>query len=238
MQPEIARAESARIDGSATRNEAEMDDETKDTGEADQTASAGDAEPQATDADAPADRPRHSSSSRPIRPWEALEQLDRQWADPTPLRDLPEPILALALTTTDDPFGWDYLGAISGALPHEVGEACAAWLEAQLAADVTMLGRRFRPTVELVPAGRLWYVVRSVGEFICVVDGPGFPSALTAAIAASRRYQAELRRDHDPDKGRDPDPTPAVDTDAPVEAAPEGVETEAADRSPADAEGR
>ena len=191
-----------------------------------------------TDADAPADLPRHSRSARLLRPWEALEQLDRQWADPTPLRDLPEPIAALALTTTDDPFGWDYLGAISGALPHEVGDACAAWLEAQLAADATMLGRRFRPTVELVPAGRLWYVVRSVGEVICVVDGPGFPSPLTAAIAASRRYQAELRRDHDPATGRDPDPTPAVDTDASLEAALEAVWTDTVDRSPADAEGR
>ena len=134
--------------------------------------------------------------------------------------------------------GWDYLGAVSGALPREADEACAAWLEAQLAADATRLGRRFRPTVELVPAGRLWYVVRSVGEFICVVDGPGFPSPLTAAIAASRRYQAELRRDHDPDKGRAVDPTPAVDTDAPVEATLEAVWTDTVDRSPADAEGR
>ena len=143
---------------------------------------------------ASSDRTTPSRSPRVPRPWEALERLDRQWVDLTPLEDLPGPIAALAMTTPEDPAGWDYLTAMTGALPEEVAAACGAWLEAQLAADATVLGRSHRPTVELVPAGRLWYVVRAVGLFIVVVDGPGFLTPLSAAIAASRRYEAELRR--------------------------------------------
>ena len=49
-----------------------------------------------------------------------------------------------------------------------------------------------RPRVELVPAGRLWYVVRTIADIIIVIDGPGYPTPLAAAVAASRRYRAEL----------------------------------------------
>ena len=60
-----------------------MDDETKDTGEADQTASAGGAKPQATDADAPADRP----AALPIGATpSALGQPSSSWIGSGPTR--------------------------------------------------------------------------------------------------------------------------------------------------------
>lgn len=161
----------------------------------------------------PVNRTPRSRSARVARPWEALERLDRQWVDLTPLEKLPGPVTALAITTFEDPDGWDYLSAMTGALPDEVAAACGAWLEAQLAADATVVGRSHRPTVELVPAGRLWYVVRAVADFIFVVDGPGFLTPLAAAIAASRRYEAELRRSLEQDSRR-------VDSAAAAEAEP------------------
>lgn len=215
-----------------------MDDETTGDSEADEGAPTGDPEPDPAHAEEPADPPRQSRAARVLRPWEALERLDRQWVDPTPLGKLPGPIAALALTTTDDPLGWDYLGAVTGALPREVGDACAAWLEAQLAADATMLGRTFRPTVELVPSGRLWYVVRSMADFIFVVDGPGFLSPLAAAIAASRRYLAELRRDHDLETKHAAAATAAEDEGSPEEAAPDGVGDGTTNPASGDPEGR
>ena len=143
------RASGVRSDRRVSNpNEAEMDDETKDTSEADQTASAGGAKPQATDADAPADRPRHSRSARPLRPWEALEQLDRQWVDPTPLRDLPEPIAALALTTTDDPFGLGLLGCRLG------GVATRGRRGLRRVARGTARGRRHEARAEVPTDGR------------------------------------------------------------------------------------
>jgi hypothetical protein len=130
-----------------------------------------------------------------LRPWEALERLDRQWEDGTPLPDRRGALDALVLTDPVDPEGWDYLGALTGAQPRAVARACAAWLEAQLAADAGLVGRALRPTVALVPAGRLWHVVRLVGERILVIDGPGLPTPRAAAVAAARRYRAELVRD-------------------------------------------
>jgi hypothetical protein len=89
-------------------------------------------------------------------PWEALERLDGQWEDRTPIEQLQQPVATLALTTYDDPRGWDYIGALVGASPREVARACEAWLEAQLAADAIALGQSLRPRVNLVPSGRLW----------------------------------------------------------------------------------
>jgi hypothetical protein len=123
---------------------------------------------------------------------EALERLDRQWEDRTPLHEMARPITALVLTTDDDPRGWDYIGALVGSPPDETARACASWLEAQLAADAISLGRAVRPRVDLVPAGRLWFVVRTVADMIIVIDGPGFLTPIAAALAASRRYQAGL----------------------------------------------
>ena len=176
--------------------------------------------------DSPADPPRRSRSPRILRPWEALERLDRQWVDPTPI-DQRERAVSLALTTPDDPRGWDYLGAMTGASAREIADACAAWLEAQLAADVTRLGRAYRPTVELLPLGRLWYVVRTVESLVVVIDGPGLPSPLAAASAAARRYGAELRRDLQ--RGANADVDVAPDEIPP--ASPEGDAGDPADES-------
>lgn len=172
-----------------------MDELTSPAGDPDERSHATDPEPHSATADAPADPPRRPRSTRVLRPWEALDRLDGQWVDPTPIERLAKGISTLRLTTADDPRGWDYLGAMTGAPAREVAAACAAWLEAQLAADVTILGRAYRPTVELVPAGRLWYVVRTLESVIVVIDGPGFLTPLAAASAAARRYGAELRRD-------------------------------------------
>ena len=173
-------------------------------------------------------RPRRS---RIIRPWEALARLDAQWEDRTPIRDR-ERAVALALTDPADPCGYDYLGAMTGALERDVVSACRAWLGAQLAADAVALGRAYRPRVELIPAGRLWYVVRTVADVIVAVDGPGWPTPGAAARAALMRYRAELCREreraaeaapepedekriaHDADPDADGEPAPA---DAPAD---------------------
>ena len=187
----------------------------------------GEPPPQPPTADPPADPPRRWRwPKRILHPWEALERLDRQWVDPTPI-DQRERAITLALTTPDDPRGWDYLGAMTGASAREIADACAAWLEAQLAADVTRLGRAYRPTVELLPLGRLWYVVRTVESLVVVIDGPGCLSPLAAASAAARRYGAELRRDLQPDPDADGD----VEADEPSRAAPDGDAGDPADES-------
>lgn len=178
-----------------------------------------DPEPDPAPLEPPVHRPPRFRSAQVARPWEALERLDRQWVDPMPLEKLPGPVTALAMTTLEDPEGWDYLTAMTGALPGEVAAACEAWLEAQLAADATLVGRSHRPTVELVPAGRLWYVVRAVADFIFVVDGPGFLTPLAAAIAASRRYEAELLRDLEQDSQRD-DSAAAAEAERAAESRP------------------
>ena len=151
-------------------------------------------EPPAGGDEAGDDLPHGPRRSGIQRPWEALEQLDRQWEDLTPIAGRTGSITALALTTDGDPRGWDYLGALTGAPPNETAAACEAWLEAQLAADAASLDRTLRPHVELVPAGRLWFVVRTIADIIVVIDGPGFLTPRTAAVAASRRYHAELLR--------------------------------------------
>lgn len=179
----------------------------------------------------PVHRPPRFRSAHVARPWEALERLDRQWVDPTPLEKLAGSVTALAMTTVEDPEGWDYLSAMTGALPGEVAAACGAWLEAQLAADSTFLGRSNRPTVELLPAGRLWYVVRAVADFIFVVDGPGFLTPLAAAIAASRRYEAELLRDLEQDSQRD-DSAAAAEAERAAESRPSQSTTDNAETDP------
>lgn len=170
-------------------------------------------------------RPR---TPRILRPWEVIERLDRQWEDRTPLRELPRPIDALALTIPDDPRGWDYLGVLTGASSRETANACAAWLAAQLAADAVALGRAVRPRVELVPAGRLWYVVRTIADVIVVIDGPGFATPLAAALAASRRYRAELLRELERERRADsasPDPAEGSARDGTAEdRAEDGLE--------------
>ena len=181
-----------------------MDDQTSPGPEADEPQPTGDEPPSRPDA--PAEALRWPRTPRILRPWEALERLDRQWEDRTPPPQMSGPIAVLALTTGDDPRGWDYLGALTGSSQREIAGACAAWLGAQLAADAVSLGRALRPRVEIVPAGRLWYVVRSVADLIVVIDGPGFPTPLAAALAASRRYHAELLREleREPGPAREP----------------------------------
>jgi len=128
---------------------------------------------------------------RIVRPAEALDQLDRQWEDRRPLRQLSLPISSLVLTIPEDPTGFDYFGAM-GVDIRDVADACLAWLDAQLTADALELGQLVRPKVALVPAGRLWYVIRAVGGVLVAIDGPGFLTPGAAVQAARRRYRALL----------------------------------------------
>lgn len=100
-------------------------------------------------------------------------------------------MLSLVLTVPEDPRGFDYLGAM-GTSEAEVRVACQAWLEAQLAADALELGRAVRPVVALIPAARLWFVVRLVLGAIVVFDGPGYLTPGAAVAAARIRYRALL----------------------------------------------
>jgi hypothetical protein len=142
-----------------------------------------------------AEAPRAAARPRVLRPWEALELLDRQWEDRTPVPERRGSLGALCQTVPEDPEGWDYLGAMTGAPAREVALACGAWLEAQLAADATAVGLALRPRVYLVPAGGLWHVVRGVGPVLLAFDGPGLPTPGAAVLAAARRYRADLARD-------------------------------------------
>ncbi|HLX33820.1 MAG TPA: hypothetical protein VKR30_01110 [Candidatus Limnocylindrales bacterium] len=134
--------------------------------------------------------PRLGHPSASLRAAEALERLDRQWEDRTPIRERSD-VSALGLTVPEDPTAFDYLGAMGVAM-REVVEACQTWLEAQLAADALDLGRRFRPVVALVPAGRLWHVIRMAFGRVVVIDGPGYLSPVAAVRAARIRYRALL----------------------------------------------
>ena len=138
----------------------------------------------------PADRP--SAGPHLLRPIDALEHLERQWVTHRTPAEWHGPLAVLALTVPEDPDGFDYLGALTGAPAHEVAATYTTWLRAQLAADVLRLGRTARPIVELVPVGRLWYVVRSVPQVLAVLDGPGYPSPRAALRAARLRYLATL----------------------------------------------
>jgi hypothetical protein len=133
-------------------------------------------------------------SGRVLRPTEAIDRLDRQWVDRRPIQERIDELVALVLTTPDDPLGHDYIGLMTGASRREIARACAAWLQAQLAADAVGIGEAMRPRVALVPSGGLWYVVRMLGGVLVVIDGPGMPTPLAAARAAYRRYQIERMR--------------------------------------------
>lgn len=164
------------------------------TSEAD---AAPDAAPPASGAadEATASEPVAPSPARPrrrvLRPWEALERLDRQWENPEPIGGA-SGLTSLDLTVPEDPRGFDYLGALTGDAPETVVMTLALWIEAQLAADALAFGRLVRPTVALVPLGRAWHVVRAAGSVICVIDGPGWPTPMAAVSAARRRYHAAL----------------------------------------------
>ena len=174
-----------------------MDDETAPAAGRVETGDPTDARP-GRGGQAGSDAPPRRRRPRPfLQPWEGLTLLERQWADPTPLERLEDEIVTLALTTTGDPSAWDYLGAMTGAPARQTAKTGAVWLAAQLAADATTVGRTYRPTVELLPAARLWHVVRAIGNIIICIDGPGFPTPLAAVSAATRRYGAELERDLD-----------------------------------------
>jgi hypothetical protein len=110
---------------------------------------------------------------------------------------------------------------MTGASRREIAKACAAWLQAQLAADAVGLGDATRPRVALVPSGGLWFVVRMLGGVLVVVDGPGMPTPLTAARAASLRYGIERMRragleaaDHEVPDAEPASPGPSPDEDA------------------------
>jgi hypothetical protein len=127
---------------------------------------------------------------RIVRPWEALDRLDSQWEDPTPIRKR-NAVSSLVLTVPEDPGAFDYLGAM-GLSERRVVDACQAWLDAQLAADALELGGLARPVVELVPASRLWFVIRVLLGSIVVIDGPGYLTPAAAVKAARVRYRALL----------------------------------------------
>jgi hypothetical protein len=158
-------------------------------------ATAGSGEPPESETPRPAfDLGGRPSSRRILRPWQAIEFLDRQWVDAPPFGKPARSIVSLVLTVDEDPRSFDYLGALTGASAREVASACALWLEAQLAADALSIRRVLRPMVELIPAAHLWFVVRSTGSHVLFIDGPGYPSPLTAVRAARVRYLASLQR--------------------------------------------
>lgn len=141
---------------------------------------------------------RDAGRRRILRPVEALDRLDTQWADRRPIEGRDD-LTGLVLAAPEHPLAFDYLGAM-GVTSREVANACQGWLDAQLAADTLELGRAVRPTVALVPAGRLWFVVRIVLDAIVIIDGPGYPSPVAAVIAARRRYRALLLAEAERDR--------------------------------------
>jgi hypothetical protein len=173
----------------------------------------------------PEQEPPQPRGRRIVRPWEALERLDRQWDDRTPIRER-DGVSSLVLTVPEDPSGFDYLGAM-GLSEGEVADACERWLDAQLAADALELGRLARPVVALVPASRLWFVVRLALGSLVLIDGPGYLTPTAAVKGARVRYRAlllaEVERaagaraldDVEADEVAEPDgaaePDPAVD---------------------------
>jgi hypothetical protein len=198
-----------------------------DTADSQQTGT--DAGDQQTSRAAPSPEWRQEAPSSASPPWEALNKFDRQWEDPTALV-LRRHIEAIALVPANDPRRWDYLTAISGDSEDETAAVRLAWLEAQVAADAVSLGRITRPRVMLVPAARMWHVIREVGDLVVSIDGPGWPTPYAAVQAATRRYHAELLRvlaggddgvdrdsagevDADPDDGDPnvPEPTDAAE---------------------------
>lgn len=176
--------------------------------------------PNAADPEAETDEPGEAPpprSRRILRPWEALEKLDEQWEDRRPLPIRPT-VHTLSLTVPEDPRGFDYLGALTGAADEETADAHMAWLDAQLASDAIAAGLSSRPIVALVPANRLWYAVRVVMGYVVVIDGPGFLSPREAALAARRRFRAELLAIlAGPETDASDAPAPA---DAPIDPAP------------------
>lgn len=142
----------------------------------------------------PDEEPGWMARPRPrlLRPWEALERLDAQWEDRRPL-PLQTRLQTLQLTDREDPRAFDYVGAMTGASDAEIADVYTDWLRAQLAADAVSIGRSSRPSVALVPANRLWWVVRSVFGIVILIDGPGFLTPGAAVRAALRRYRAELQ---------------------------------------------
>jgi hypothetical protein len=162
---------------------------------------------------------------RYLRPWEALEQLDQQWDRPDQILNA-NSLISLDLTVPEDPYGFDYLGALGGYSASTVATTLALWLDAQLAADALALGRLYRPLVGLAPYGRRWYVVRAVGSLIWTIDGPGWPTPLAAVSAARRRYRAallaEIAAGSDEPEGDPAQPLPAAGPDrAPIDATKE-----------------
>lgn len=159
--------------------------------DADTDTPTGDAPADQADAAGEATASRHPRRPRILRPAEALDRLDAQWADPRPLKARND-LTGLVLTVPEHPLAFDYLGAM-GVTGREVADACESWLDAQLAADALELGQLARPTVALVPAGRLWFVVRVVLDILTIIDGPGYLSPVAAVVAARRRYRALLQ---------------------------------------------
>jgi hypothetical protein len=190
------RADDAEQPGGSKSDPAPAEEPSEPEDQAEPTQDSGAA---GTAPDAPRLLPR-----RILRPQEALEEFDRQWEDHTPLRDRDGHLTGLLLTVSDDPAGFDYLGAM-GVPSREVVDACVGWLEAQLAADALEIGRVLRPTLALVPAGRLWYVVRIISSVLIAIDGPGYLTPVTAVGAARHRYRALMLAE-----SRRPEPEPVV----------------------------
>jgi hypothetical protein len=168
----------------------------------------------AGDPPGPAEPPTPRRRPEILRPVEAIERLDRQWSDRRPIEGRTGELVALLLTTPDDPRGFDYLGLLTGASSREIADACAGWLSAQLAADAITAGDVIRPRVALVPSGGLWFVVRLVADVLVILDGPGLPTPLAATRAAYRRYQVELMRRLEPEPVGDSAAAPPPATDA------------------------
>ncbi len=160
---------------------------------------------------------------RYLRPWEALERLDRQWESRGLIRQAIT-LTSLDLTVPEDPDAFDYLGALTGDAPSRVATTLALWLDAQLAADALAFGRLYRPLVGLAPYGRRWYVVRAVGSLIWLIDGPGWLTPIAAVSAARRRYRAALLAEISPGPDEPGDPTQPLSALSPDRAPIDAME--------------
>ena len=89
-----------------------------------------------------------------------IDRFLRQWAQAGRPKGT---VVVLSRTIDEDPDAGPYLELI-GVGPEAGARAHAAWEQAQLASDGTVLGRLLRPTVGLVGAGGRWIAARCTGR--------------------------------------------------------------------------
>jgi len=109
------------------------------------------------------------------------------------------PRISLLRTVREDPAAQSGLPFI-GALPtRDLADLEAAWAEAQLAADATMLGLALGLRVALIPEGRCWFaellIIRTGGHLRL---GRRHPKPSTALVSARRSLISTLGEAKEP----------------------------------------